>query len=244
LPQLTYPLSTVEKLVAKIQTAPGLLHALFLPLRWRASIRTENKSTREKLCMIVLCHHPFGWMAFSGPMKTIFSSALAVVGTQARSVKNRNLLLCLAGGLLTVKTVQVVPKYANEARVWYGVCAPTIKGKQRPQMTKPWNYTERKLVSYKMYKQKVKEELVKKRNLKREPWKSYSGDNPYEERYGLTWESEVCKLTALKPFRSVHHMINHMVDEGNCVFAKTNRAETWMHYHDNLSIFWEKQLTI
>ena len=76
--------------------------------------------------------------------------------------KTGNLLVCKAGGLLTVKTVQVVPKYAKESRGWYGVCAPTIEGKRRPQMTKPWNYTERKLVSYKMYKQKVKEEILKK----------------------------------------------------------------------------------
>ena len=36
-------------------------------------------------------------------------------------------------------------------------------------------------------------------------------------------------------------MIDHMIDEGNRMFAKTNRAETWMHYQDNLSIFWEKE---
>jgi hypothetical protein len=48
-------------------------------------------------------------------------------------------------------------------------------------------------------------------------------------------------MTALKPFRSVHHMINHMIDEGNRVFAKTDRAETWMHYHNNLSIFLGKE---
>ena len=117
----------------------------------------------------------------------------------------------------------IIPKYAKESRGWYGVCAPTIEGKRRPQMTKPWSYTERKSVSYKMYKQKVKEELVKKRNLKRGPWKSYNDDNTYEERYGFTWESEVCKSTALKPFRSVLRMIDHMIDEGNRMFAQDGR---------------------
>jgi hypothetical protein len=149
-----------------------------------------------------------------------------------------NLLMCKAGGLLTVKTVQVVPKYPKESRGWLGVCVPTIKGRRCPQMTKPWNFSEQKLVSYKVDKQKVKEELAKRRNSKRGPWKqNYNGDHLYVEMFGLTWESELCRLPALKPaFRSVHHMIDHMIDEGHRIFANTNCAATWIHYHDNLSV--------
>jgi hypothetical protein len=39
-----------------------------------------------------------------------------------------NLLVCKAGGLLTVKTVQVVPKYAKESRGWYGVLRSNDQG--------------------------------------------------------------------------------------------------------------------
>ena len=163
---------------------------------------------------------------------------------QTRISVDRNtggLLSVNAGGLLTVKKIKVVPKYAKETRACYAVCAPTINGERCPQMAKPWSYTERKLVSYKVWKQKVKEELVKKRNSTHYAWKNYNGDNPYEEKFGLTWESELRKSTALKPMRSVHRMIDHLIDEGNRIFANTNRAETWMLYHDNLSIFWEKE---
>ena len=142
-----------------------------------------------------------------------------------------------------MRKFKMVPKYPKEARACYAVCAPTINGKRCPQMATPWNYTEKKLVSYKVWKQQVQEELVRRCKSKHGAWKNFNSANPYQERYGPTWENALCQEpgSILKPIRSVHHMIDHLIDEGNRMFANTKREETWMLYHDNLSIFWEKE---
>jgi len=35
--------------------------------------------------------------------------------------------------------------------------------------------------------------------------------------------------------------MDHIIAEGNCIFADTDRKDTWMIYHDHLKIWWEKE---
>ena len=74
----------------------------------------------------------------------------------------------------------------------------------------------------KMPLKKLNEELDRKRKSKHYELKNYNADNPDEQKYGPTWEDELWKSTALKSTRSVHHMIDHLVAEGDRMFANTN----------------------
>jgi hypothetical protein len=74
----------------------------------------------------------------------------------------------------------------------------------------------------------------------RQPWGPFKSENPYLERWPLTWEEELLKAPALKPFRSAHQLVDHLFEDGNRIFKDTNRSDTWMLYQDHLKIFWEK----
>jgi hypothetical protein len=145
------------------------------------------------------------------------------------------------GGKMPLKKLRTIPKYPQEARACYAVAAPVIAGKRRAQMGMPWSYTGRKLLSYKAWKTAVKKEMAYRRNMKKKGWAPYKTENPYLERYGDAWEEHLELSPALKKFRSVHHLVDHLIADGNRIFKDTNRSDTWMIYHDHLKIFWEKE---
>jgi hypothetical protein len=53
-------------------------------------------------------------------------------------------------------------------------------------------------------------------------------NNPYLARYGDDWEAraEVEPGSELKPIRSCHQMINHLIDEGGKFWNDMNREHT------------------
>jgi hypothetical protein len=41
--------------------------------------------------------------------------------------------------------------------------------------------------------------------------------------------------------RNIWDLMDHVIAEGNRIFANTNRKDTWMMYYDHLKIWWEKE---
>jgi hypothetical protein len=41
--------------------------------------------------------------------------------------------------------------------------------------------------------------------------------------------------------RNIKDLMDHIIDEGNCIYKDTNREHTWLIYHDHLKIWWEKE---
>jgi hypothetical protein len=150
------------------------------------------------------------------------------------------------GGRVPARRYRVVPKYPKEARGCYGVAAPIIEGRRQGKFIKPFDYTLKKLVSYKVWKEAVAKEIKKRRNTKGKssPWCKFKDTvNPYLARYGDGWEAkmEVEPGSELKPLRSCHQLMDHLILEGSKIWAGTIREYTWMIYHDHLKIFWEKE---
>ena len=59
---------------------------------------------------------------------------------------------------------------------------------------KPFDYTGKKLVSKKVWEQKCKAEINKRKKAKRGKWAPYKNTpTPYEARYGTKWEEELRK---------------------------------------------------
>ena len=139
---------------------------------------------------------------------------------------------------------RVIPKYPKEARGAYGVATPTRNGQRRGEFTATFDYTEKKLLSYKLWKQLVRKEIKKRKTAKKAPWLEFKDhDNPYEARFGENWRDHLTTTpgSLCKKFKSTHHLIDHLIAEGNKLFAGTDRADTWLIYHDHLKILWEKQ---
>jgi len=136
-----------------------------------------------------------------------------------------------------------IPKYPDEARAAYGCATPTVEGKKTGVMMKPFDYTGKKLVSYKQWKALYKKELKRPKKLKSGPWFRYRNEaHPYKARFPDDWEQKILTLdgSILKKYGAVHKLVDHIIAEGNRIFANTNRKDTWMIYHDHLKILWEK----
>jgi hypothetical protein len=86
------------------------------------------------------------------------------------------------GGKVPARRYRVVPKYPKESRACYAVAAPFVDGKRQGKFIKPFNYTLKKLVSYKMWNQAVTAEIKKRHKTKGKssPWYKFKdSDNPY-----------------------------------------------------------------
>ena len=64
-------------------------------------------------------------------------------------------------------------------------------------------------------------------------------ENPYRARYGDGWEQKVTDAVN-KSLTNVNTMIDHVVAEGNRLFAGTRHADDWVIYHDALGSWWTK----
>ena len=64
------------------------------------------------------------------------------------------------GGVIPQRKFCIVAKYTTEAHGVYGVCCPIIDGEEKPQFMKTWNYTGKKLVSYKVWKEEERREMA------------------------------------------------------------------------------------
>jgi hypothetical protein len=71
-----------------------------------------------------------------------------------------------------------------------------------------WNYTGKTLVSYKVWKQEERHEMAYRRGSNYCGWKTYVGDNPYEERFGDDWQVELAKSPRMKTKISWHCSID------------------------------------
>ena len=108
----------------------------------------------------------------------------------------------------------------------------------------------------------VKAELAYHHGSKNSGWAQFNGDNPYQEHYGNNWEKELANSTQMRKMRYVHQLttlfyfykysihtlwhrnvkdlMDHVIMEGNQIWAGTECKDMWMIYHDQLKIWWEK----
>lgn len=155
-----------------------------------------------------------------------------------------NLLPLSHGGRKPKRKFRVVPKYPEEARGAYGVATPTINNKQCGKMMLPFDYTSRKLVSIKVAENEEKIEIERRKKATAGDWVRYRDhENPYKARYGNDWKRMIyeAKGSKCRKIRSVFHMIQHIIAQGNIIFAETRHSEDYLIYHDHLKIFWEKE---
>ena len=64
--------------------------------------------------------------------------------------------------------------------------------------------------------------------------------NPYESQHGTDWRIEVNKSSLLKCYACVSDMIEYMVSEMKRVFKGTTHKNSFLFYHDDLSLMTEK----
>ena len=93
-------------------------------------------------------------------------------------------------------------------------------------------------------------------------WTKYNGKNPYQEKYGdgdvdihenlpdwekawletqKDWYQEMRKSTKMRKHASIKDFILFLIKCGNDVYNQTKRKDTWMIWHDALSILWDKE---
>ena len=68
-----------------------------------------------------------------------------------------------------------------------------------------------------------------------------TADSPYERRYGEGWRDVIRSTTHMKKYVSINVLVKHMHDETQRVFQGTTHEDTWMFYHDALSLMTSKE---
>ena len=167
-------------------------------------------------------------------------------------------------GVFPDRRFQIQPKYDNYAQGCYSVCLPTINGEKRPMFLETFDYTGKKMTSVKdgiLYWDK---EMERVRAATGNQWNAYSSNNPYLERYGTPAEKgpmgddyilknstdpmeiyEVMqhhwylKLRHAMKHVSIRDFVVHLIVKSTDVFRRTNRKDTFMIWHDRLSILWD-----
>jgi hypothetical protein len=115
------------------------------------------------------------------------------------------------GGVVPQRRYRIVAKYTKEARGCYGVCCPKIDGEEKPQFMETWNYTEKTLVSLKVWNKHVKKEMKYRRGSRHGGWAQYNGENPYLERYGDNWKTELANSPRMRKMRCVYQLTNYFI---------------------------------
>jgi hypothetical protein len=63
----------------------------------------------------------------------------------------------------------------------------------------------------------------------------------YKERYADEWEERIGATSQLSPYVCVTKMIEHIVEESAIMFQGTKHKDSWVFYHDTLSLMTAKE---
>ena len=159
------------------------------------------------------------------------------------------------GGVLEPPTLMRKAKNPQRADGIFGVCAPTPLGGRRREGRRmaPFRYRG-KVVGMTAYEKGLKAEIERVRQMglenrkKREDpdkrsnkgvWLDHcDDDNPYESRFGDDWTDHL--PTSFK-LTSIQGLVDHVIQEGNRLFADTRWKDSWKIYHDALPQWWERK---
>ena len=128
-------------------------------------------------------------------------------------------------------------KYENEVRGAFAACI-----KKRPDgsfegcKADPYGYTGSKVVGPARYEEEYSQEYERVLLL----GGCWGGPScGYQQRYGDNWEEELKKAVD-KKHRNINDIIDWAIDEGNRLFAGTDRADDWVIWHDALSAWFSE----
>jgi len=145
------------------------------------------------------------------------------------------------------KKEHVQPKHPKEARAAHGVAVPIDEatGEEEPAFMTPWNRTGKKLLSVKGTEEvhtTINDKCAKRGGKDAAEWKEFAGmKNPFKEPHGDDWRTELRKVPQFKKHAMIADMIDHIIAQGNQMFANARHKETWMCCRDHLKILWEGQ---
>ena len=143
------------------------------------------------------------------------------------------------GGKYPPRMPRTSVKYPGEARGCFGVAVRTNPdGSKEGVKCKPFNYTNRTVCSISEYKEQLENERKRVLPLKG-PWGK--PDEGYPEKYGREQSSIEIMKTVNKKYCSISELMDHVIAESKTVYEGTAQENTFLIYHDALSIWWSAQ---
>ena len=155
-------------------------------------------------------------------------------------------------GELIARSPNTVGKFMKECRGVFGVMMKKPSRRFKGFTMKPYNYTGRKVVGPKHYEKEMNKEINRVKTMKSvikgsgHAWsvanltRTPNGPihaNPYQARYPNTWEVEL-KKAVNRTFCNITDIMDHIIDEGNRLYADTIYKDNWIIWHDMLSQWW------
>ena len=155
------------------------------------------------------------------------------------------------GGVLQEERPSTVGKFMGECRGAFGVMQKLKDGELVGERMRTFDYTNKKVVGPAAFKKEFDTEVHRVNTLKTTGtsrsvhWK-VRGEGltggAYEARYGQRWREEVKAALGrgAGALCNVTDIMDHVIAEGNRLFADTPFANSWVIYHDALSQWWSK----
>ena len=169
-------------------------------------------------------------------------------------------------GVMPERRSQIRPKYDAYAQGCYTVVMPTINGKSEAKFLETFNYTGKTMVSVKEGHKATNSELDRVRKATGGGWAKHNSANPYLERYGTADERapngdahiletsndllELYEVTQHQWYKKMRRAMKqvpisdfvlHLIRTSTDAFSQTKRRDTFMIWHDRLSILWDRQ---
>ena len=162
-------------------------------------------------------------------------------------------------GVLPERRTQIKPKYNSHSQGCYAICMPANK----PRFLQTYDYTGKKMGSVKTGEAAWKAEVVRVKGLQRD-WRHHNNHaNPYLSRYGApaeqddldVWNTstdpeELYLITQRYWYKKMRHALKtisikefvlDLIHKSQDAYKHTIRKDTYMIWHDRLSILWDKE---
>jgi hypothetical protein len=141
------------------------------------------------------------------------------------------------GGVFPPRRPRTTVKYPGDARGCFGVAVRRKGVELQGIKCKPFNYTGKKVCSISTFDGAVEKELARVKNQRGQWGKQGKG---YPERFGDEFMIHA-KNNVGKKLCSIKDIIDHVITESTAVYADTDKADTFLIYHDALSLWWSKE---
>lgn len=155
------------------------------------------------------------------------------------------------GGVEPDRPAQYQVKYPGEVRYCCGVMMKVdADGTLVGCKMEPFQYTSNNIVSPKTYNERKAAEIARVKQLvtykkNKGAWACNHADDPYAERYGKNAEKVMQSvLKSRHKTVGVVEMMDHVIAQGNELFADTPYANSWVIWHDALGSWWTAQAQV
>ena len=212
--------------------------------------RKPNKKTKEKMDALTehmpLVLERIAWFDQVHAKVEIGAGAMMNLQWSIPIAKNGRPCPISEGGVMPPKKFKRKLKFPAEVRVQAGLAAviDKVTGKRKAVRSPMWDYGgpsgDGWLLGPAQYDLYFNAEIARVVPLKG-VWAKFNSQNPYKERFPLTWKEEIKKCSHMKKWHDVRDMMFWTKEAADKMFKGSTYEGNYVLWVDGLKQWWEKE---